>query len=315
MELSLEKNFENEKYENNIQMMDITKEGTNQDTQKKGSFNINEIKAYLKNNNYNNNEMSNDYPLHLITDINNNFSSRREDILKESIDDEDLVMNQSYNYNPNISHNSSKYQNTLQISKNNNENQQNFSNKNQDILFHSERKIFNPLIFPEISTKKSTKTSISIKDKDKSYILNDKNEEELDNKMNDFNYKDNNEENNIEKVINNNSKIKEKDIIKKQEESKNKSIESIKKGNEKNRDNYLEYKEYENNIIKKEDEELFNDEIEEDIFGKYVDNIIKRSYHVYTNRQCSSCANLLSKGKSCIKCPKYHHLIKAGKNL
>ena len=55
-------------------------------------------------------------------------------------------------------------------------------------------------------------------------------------------------------------------------------------------------------------------EIKEDTFGKYVDNIIKRSYHAYKNRQCPSCAVLLSKGKSCIKCPKYHHLIKSGKN-
>ena len=58
----------------------------------------------------------------------------------------------------------------------------------------------------------------------------------------------------------------------------------------------------------------FDIKIEEDSFGKYVDNIINRSYHIYTNRQCPSCANLLSKGKSCIKCPKYHHLIKSGKN-
>ena len=61
------------------------------------------------------------------------------------------------------------------------------------------------------------------------------------------------------------------------------------------------------------EDEIFDIKIEEDHFGKYVDNIINRSYHIYTNRQCPTCANLLSKGKSCIKCPKYHHLIKSGK--
>ena len=123
MELSLEKNFEKEKLENNIQMMDNTKEGTNQDSHKKNSFNINEIKAYLENNNYNN-DTSNEENPHLITDINNHFSSRKE-LLQESLNNEDLVMNQSYNYNPNISQNSSKNpsQNILQISQNMEENE------------------------------------------------------------------------------------------------------------------------------------------------------------------------------------------------
>ena len=310
MELSLEKNFENEKYENNIQMMDNTKEGTNQDSHKKNSFNINEIKAYLENNNYNN-DTSNDYNPHLITDINNHFSSRKE-LLQESLNNEDLVMNQSYNYNPNISINSSKNpsQNLLQISQNMEENQSNFDPNYPNYLFQSEKKYFNPpQIFPDISTKKSTKTSISVRDKENTFKY--QNEEKYDEKMNHYSNKESlNDNNNKEKIW----EEKEQSIINQVEECKNEEIEKskpIQKSNNKIKNNYLGYKEYEKKII--EEDENFNIEIEEDTFGKYVDNIIKRSYHVYTNRQCPSCANLLSKGKSCIKCPKYHHLIKSGK--
>ena len=312
MELSLEKNFENKKYENNIQMMDNTKEGTNQDSHKKNSFNINEIKAYLENNNYNN-DTSNDYNPHLITDINNHFSSRKE-LLQESLNNnEDLVMNQSYNYNPNISINSSKNpsQNLLQISQNMDENQSNFDPNYPNYIFQSEKKFYNPpQIFPDISTKKSTKTSISARDKENSFKY--QNEEEYDEKMNNCCYKESLNDNNKEKIW----EEKEQSIMNQVEECKNEEIEKnepIQKSNNKIGNNYFGYKEYEKKIIEKEEEENFNIEIEEDTFGKYVDNIIKRSYHVYTNRQCPSCANLLSKGKSCIKCPKYHHLIKSGK--
>ena len=77
--------------------------------------------------------------------------------------------------------------------------------------------------------------------------------------------------------------------------------------------NYIDYKEYEKYILENYNDELLNTGKEEDIFGQFVDNIIEKSYHIYTNRQCPSCANLLSNGKSCIKCPKYHHLIKPNK--
>ena len=310
MELSLEKNFEKEKLENNIQMMDNTKEGTNQDSPKKNSFNINEIKAYLENNNYNN-DISNEENPHLITDINNHFSSRKE-LLQESLNNEDLVMNQSYNYNPNISQNSSKNpsQNILQISQNMEENESNFDVNYPNIFFQSEKKFFNPpQIFPDISTKKSTKTSISVRDKENSY--KNQSEEEIDDRINNCSYKESLNDNNKEKIF----EEKEKSTINKEEECKNVEIEkseSIKKSNNKVKNNYIGYKEYEKKIIEKEDD-IFDVEIEEDTFGKYVDSIIKRSYHVYKNRQCPSCANLLSKGKSCIKCPKYHHLIKSGK--
>ena len=73
--------------------------------------------------------------------------------------------------------------------------------------------------------------------------------------------------------------------------------------------NYFEYKKYEKYIL--DNEELLNNGDEEDAFGNYVDSIIKRSYHVYTNRQCPTCAKLLTKGKSCIHCPKYHHTLKS----
>ena len=310
MELSLEKNFEKEKLENNIQMMDNTKEGTNQDSHKKNSFNINEIKAYLENNNYNN-DTSNEENPHLITDINNHFSSRKE-LLQESLNNEDLVMNQSYNYNPNISQNSSKNpsQNILQISQNMEENESNFDVNYPNIFFQSEKRFFNPpQIFPDISTKKSTKTSISVRDKENSY--KNQSEEEIDDRINNCSYKESLNDNNKEKIF----EEKEKSTINKEEECKNVEIEkseSIKKSNNKVKNNYIGYKEYEKKIIEKEDD-IFDVEIEEDTFGKYVDSIIKRSYHVYKNRQCPSCANLLSKGKSCIKCPKYHHLIKSGK--
>ena len=310
MELSLEKNFEKEKLENNIQMMDNTKEGTNQDSHKKNSFNINEIKAYLENNNYNN-DTSNEENPHLITDINNHFSSRKE-LLQESLNNEDLVMNQSYNYNPNISQNSSKNpsQNILQISQNMEENESNFDVNYPNIFFQSEKKFFNPpQIFPDISTKKSTKTSISVRDKENSY--KNQSEEEIDDRKNNCSCKESLNDNNKEKIF----EEKEKSTINKEEDCKNVEIEkseSIKKSNNKVKNNYIGYKEYEKKIIDKEDE-IFDVEIEEDTFGKYVDNIIKRSYHVYKNRQCPSCANLLSKGKSCIKCPKYHHLINSGK--
>ena len=310
MELSLEKNFEKKKRENNIQMMDNTKEGTNQDSPKKNSFNINEIKAYLENNNYNN-DTSNEENPHLITDINNHFSSRKE-LLQESLNNEDLVMNQSYNYNPNISQNSSKNpsQNILQISQNMEENESNFDVNYPNIFFQSEKKFFNPpQIFPDISTKKSTKTSISVRDKENSY--KNQSEEEIDDRINNCSCKESLNDNNKEKIF----EEKEKSTINKEEECKNVEIEkseSIKKSNNKVKNNYIGYKEYEKKIIEKEDD-IFDVEIEEDTFGKYVDSIIKRSYHVYKNRQCPSCANLLSKGKSCIKCPKYHHLINSGK--
>ena len=308
MELSFEKKFENEKYMKNSQILDNTKDKTNTNSQKKRSFNINEIKAYLENNN-DNNDTSNDFSPYLITDLNNHFSTRREELMKESIDNkEDLVMNQSYNYNLNRSQNLSENQNQniLQISKNNNESQFNYDSDNYpnpNYLLQSEKKFLNFQILPNISTKKSTKTSKSINDEDNIY----KKENEIYDEYNINNYPNSFHEKNNEKEKNKNIK-KEKDKIQFIENEKPISINNKVKKTK----NYLKNKENEKISLYNEDE-IFDIKIEEDHFGKYVDNIINRSYHIYTNRQCPTCANLLSKGKSCIKCPKYHHLIKSRK--
>ena len=47
-----------------------------------------------------------------------------------------------------------------------------------------------------------------------------------------------------------------------------------------------------------------------DSFGEYVDKIIKRSYRLYTKRNCNVCVDLLSKGKSTKYCYKSHHKFK-----
>ena len=77
---------------------------------------------------------------------------------------------------------------------------------------------------------------------------------------------------------------------------------------------YIDYKKYEKYILDNNHDEILNTGNDEDIFGQYVDSIIQRSYRVYKNRQCPSCANLLTNGKSCKECPKYHHIIKSGNN-
>ena len=293
MELSAEKNFKKKKYNNYIQMNENTKEGTNTQSQKKNSFNINEIKAYLEENN----NLSDEYEPHLITDVNNNFSSRKELFLSESNNDEDLVMNQSYNYNPNLSNYSSRVasQNILQISHNKNE----ICEPNNNNIIHSEKNVPNQKLFAEITTKKSTKTTTSKIDKEYS--------------IKDIYYDEGNKEEDICNTFHeekNEIKKEENEIIENNRDNRDKINEELKKTEQNNEINYLEYKKYQNNIIENEDDEIL--EIKDDTFGKYVDNIIKRSYRVYKNRQCPSCANLLSKGKSCIKCLKYHHLIKTG---
>ena len=297
MELSSEKKFEKEKYQNYAQMNENTKEGTNTQSQKKNLFNIQEIKAYLEKNN----NLSNEYDPHLITDVNNNFSSRKELFLSESDSKEDLVMNQSYNYNPNLSNYSSKItsQNILQISQNKNENFEN-SEPNNNYILHSEKKVSNPKFLVEITTKKSTKTTASKKDKENLV-------------SNGFSYDEGDKEGDICNTFD-----EEKNDIKKEESecinnTLDKNKEEVKITEKSNEKNYLQSKRIEKEMIDNKDNEDEILEIKEDLFGKYVDNIIKRSYRVYKNRQCPSCAVLLSKGKSCIKCPKYHHLIKTGK--
>ena len=276
MELSAEKNFEKEKYQNYYQINENTKEGTNTHSQQKNSFNIQEIKAYLEENN----NLSNEYEPHLITDINNHFSSRKELFSNDSNNNEDLVMNQSYNYNPNLSNYSSKIiasQKLLQISQNKNDNYE--LNNNNIILNNSSKKDERHLINEIVSDEGDKEGDIcNTFEEDNNEIKTEENDNEC------INY------------------IRDKDKDKEGLQS------SSKKKKEKN---YLERRANEKNI-EIDNEGVFM-EIKEDTFGKYVDNIINRSYRVYKNRQCPSCAMLLSKGKSCIKCPKYHHLIKTGK--
>ena len=133
MELTLEK-FENEEFQNN-------------NSQKKNSFNINEIKAYLENNN-NLDELD----THLLTDVDNNFSSKRNILQQSGINDneeeeEDLVMNQNYNYNPLSSLNSSSQKNQSQKILEISPNQNRFINNNH--VNNSEIRTFKPRIFAE----------------------------------------------------------------------------------------------------------------------------------------------------------------------
>ena len=205
-------------------------------------------------------------------------------------------MNQSYNYNPNLSHYSLN-QNILQISKNKNGNSNSDIAPNNNYINYSEKKLFNPKMFLDISTKKSTKTTATKKEKEYSGCKEP--------------YEEIIKDEDICNTFEDDKEVLNEQELKIKKENKQNESNTIKQNDENIEKNYMEYKEYEKRIIDNEDEIL---EIKEDTFGNYVDNIIKRSYHAYKNRQCPSCAVLLSKGKSCIKCPKYHHLIKSGKN-
>ena len=73
---------------------------------------------------------------------------------------------------------------------------------------------------------------------------------------------------------------------------------------------YTDYKEYEKQILKNMmDDQLFAGiGTRKDILGEFVDKVLDRSLYVYKNRNCHTCAKLLSMGKSTQKCPKCHHL-------
>ena len=75
---------------------------------------------------------------------------------------------------------------------------------------------------------------------------------------------------------------------------------------------YIEYKEYEKKILNNMmDDQLFDGiGTSKDILGKFVDKVLERSLYVYKNRNCHTCAKLLSMGKSTKKCPKCHHLLR-----
>ena len=75
---------------------------------------------------------------------------------------------------------------------------------------------------------------------------------------------------------------------------------------------YIDYKEYEKKILNNMmDDQLFDGiGTSKDILGKFVDKVLERSLYVYKNRNCHTCAKLLSMGKSTQKCPKCHHLLR-----
>ena len=176
----------------------------------------------------------------------------------------------------------------------------NQSNRNNNIS-NNERKVNksnkkdNMIKQKNINKLKEVKLRNNNKNKD-NYKLKQKNKES---KNNEKISETKNKENNIKKVEKENINVVNNKIM----------------GKIPFHGSYIEYKEYEKYILDNNHDELLNNgNEEEDIFGKFVDNIIEKSYHVYTNRQCPSCANLLTNGKSCVNCPKYHHLIKNGKN-
>ena len=94
-----------------------------------------------------------------------------------------------------------------------------------------------------------------------------------------------------------------------------KSNQSMKRSKQKlpfQKHDYTNYKEYEKQILSNMmDDQLFDGiGTRQDILGEFVDKVLDRSLYVYRNRNCHTCAKLLSMGKSTQKCPKCHHLLK-----
>ena len=94
-----------------------------------------------------------------------------------------------------------------------------------------------------------------------------------------------------------------------------KSNQSMKRSKQKlpfQKHDYTNYKEYEKQILSNMmDDQLFEGiGTRQDILGEFVDKVLDRSLYVYRNRNCHTCAKLLSMGKSTQKCPKCHHLLK-----
>ena len=94
-----------------------------------------------------------------------------------------------------------------------------------------------------------------------------------------------------------------------------KSNQSMKRSKQKlpfQKPDYTNYKEYEKQILSNMmDDQLFEGiGTRQDILGEFVDKVLDRSLYVYRNRNCHTCAKLLSMGKSTQKCPKCHHLLR-----
>ena len=98
----------------------------------------------------------------------------------------------------------------------------------------------------------------------------------------------------------------------KQTYQSNKSMQKTKNISPFKKYDYTDYKEYEKKILSNMmDDQLFAGiGTSKDILGEFVDKVLDRSLYVYRNRNCHTCAKLLSMGKSTQKCPKCHHLLR-----
>ena len=93
----------------------------------------------------------------------------------------------------------------------------------------------------------------------------------------------------------------------------NKKIENEKIKNKKSaREIYEDYKENEKEVLEKvcKIKDYPDIDPKSDKFGILIDEIIRKAYHHYKNRQCSNCVSLLSKGFSAKKCRIRHHIFK-----
>ena len=91
-----------------------------------------------------------------------------------------------------------------------------------------------------------------------------------------------------------------------------KSMEKSKQKSPFKKNDYTNYRDYEKKILSDMmDEQLFAGiGTTKDILGTFVDRVLDRSLYVYRNRNCHTCAKLLSMGQSTQKCPKCHHLLR-----
>ena len=111
---------------------------------------------------------------------------------------------------------------------------------------------------------------------------------------------------------------KEKQLLKsalkdaKQSYHSKKTMEKTKQKSPFKKYDYTNYRDYEKKILSNMmDDQLFGGiGTTKDILGTFVDKVLDRSLYVYRNRNCHTCAKLLSMGKSTQKCPKCHHLLR-----
>ena len=137
------------------------------------------------------------------------------------------------------------------------------------------------------------KGEIDILKKEKDYMQKTINETKQNNK------------NNIPKLKNKKYKL---NILKNNKKIENEKIKSKKNAKE----IYKDYKENEKEVLEKvcKIEDYPDIDPKSDRFGMLIDEIIRKAYHHYKNRQCTNCVSLLSKGFSAKKCPIRHHIFK-----